>query len=146
MGGICDRCNEVAIPEALPQPKPRRTGCRPAGVIIGPFNSLADVYGIMLKQRHSKETPLNSPQSTCTHHWVLESQPGPSSPGKCKLCGQTREFPNHTEQLPWRHSLSLGSAGLRDAVASFKATSIADSDDDTWTEASLSGVASSLDV
>ena len=30
----------------------------------------------------------------CAHHWVIETPVGPLSHGRCKLCGQDREFRN----------------------------------------------------
>ena len=30
----------------------------------------------------------------CAHHWVIETPAGPLSHGRCKLCGQDREFRN----------------------------------------------------
>lgn len=34
------------------------------------------------------------------HHWVLETPNGPTSPGRCKHCGETRMFPNTDRELP----------------------------------------------
>ena len=33
----------------------------------------------------------------CTHHWVIETSNGPISIGRCRLCGEEREFNNSTE-------------------------------------------------
>ena len=30
----------------------------------------------------------------CHHHWMIESPDGPTSPGVCRLCGETGDFPN----------------------------------------------------
>jgi hypothetical protein len=30
----------------------------------------------------------------CRHHWIIESPHGPTSRGRCKLCGAEREFSN----------------------------------------------------
>ena len=30
----------------------------------------------------------------CTHHWVIETPAGPVSIGRCRLCGEEREFNN----------------------------------------------------
>ena len=30
----------------------------------------------------------------CPHYWVLETPSGPVSRGKCKICGEEREFSN----------------------------------------------------
>jgi hypothetical protein len=34
---------------------------------------------------------------TCAHHWVIDTPAGPLSQGRCKLCGQDREFRNSPE-------------------------------------------------
>jgi hypothetical protein len=34
---------------------------------------------------------------TCKHHWVIEPPDGPTSRGKCKLCGETKIFDNMLE-------------------------------------------------
>ena len=31
---------------------------------------------------------------TCTHHWLLDTPSGPWTSGRCKLCGEIREFPS----------------------------------------------------
>ena len=33
----------------------------------------------------------------CRHHWIIELPDGPTSPGECKFCCVTREFPNTIE-------------------------------------------------
>ncbi len=33
----------------------------------------------------------------CPHHWVIETANGPISKGKCRLCGEEREFNNSVE-------------------------------------------------
>lgn len=33
--------------------------------------------------------------AACSHHWIIETPDGPTSPGVCSLCGQEREFTNH---------------------------------------------------
>jgi hypothetical protein len=41
----------------------------------------------------------SSPQPDCTHHWVIESANGPTSLGRCKLCGGRREFFNDPDAV-----------------------------------------------
>ena len=36
--------------------------------------------------------------ATCAHHWLIDAPGGPTSEGRCKNCGETREFPN---AAPW---------------------------------------------
>ena len=33
----------------------------------------------------------------CPHHWIIEAANGPVSTGRCRLCGEEREFSNSTE-------------------------------------------------
>ena len=30
----------------------------------------------------------------CPHHWIIETPDGPVSNGRCKLCGEEKEFNN----------------------------------------------------
>ena len=30
----------------------------------------------------------------CPHHWIIETPDGPMSIGRCRLCGEEREFSN----------------------------------------------------
>ena len=35
----------------------------------------------------------------CRHHWIVESPNGPTSHGRCRRCGEEREFTNaHGDQ------------------------------------------------
>ncbi len=33
----------------------------------------------------------------CPHHWIIETPDGPVSTGRCRLCGEEREFRNSIE-------------------------------------------------
>ncbi len=33
----------------------------------------------------------------CAHHWIIETPEGPLSKGKCRLCGEERDFTNSTD-------------------------------------------------
>jgi hypothetical protein len=35
----------------------------------------------------------------CNHHWVIDSAEGPTSRGRCKLCGSERSFLNQYQDL-----------------------------------------------
>ena len=43
----------------------------------------------------------NTKQKQCVHHWIIDSAMGPTSFGRCKLCGVIAKFHND-----WRESLS----------------------------------------
>ncbi len=33
----------------------------------------------------------------CPHHWIIATPEGPLSKGRCRLCGEEREFSNSAE-------------------------------------------------
>jgi hypothetical protein len=37
----------------------------------------------------------------CRHHWVIETPRGALSNGRCKLCGEEREFRNSANDYIW---------------------------------------------
>ena len=37
----------------------------------------------------------------CQHHWAIQSADGPTSPGMCWRCGETRDFKNYVETASW---------------------------------------------
>ncbi len=40
-------------------------------------------------------------QPGCQHHWVIASPRGALSEGRCKRCGEAREFRNSTTDYVW---------------------------------------------
>ena len=42
---------------------------------------------------------------TCPHHWVIASPDGEMSLGRCKVCGEEKEFPNSAEDYLWERSV-----------------------------------------
>ena len=40
-------------------------------------------------------------QPSCKHHWVIASPRGAMSGGRCKRCGEEREFRNSTTDYVW---------------------------------------------
>jgi hypothetical protein len=54
----------------------------------------------MLKQE-LKPTTQQAEAPKCKHHWVIEPASGPFSKGKCRICGESREFRNYLEETPW---------------------------------------------
>jgi hypothetical protein len=49
---------------------------------------------------------------TCAHHWVIDSPRGALSSGRCKRCGEEREFRNSTEYV-WDNDSGTGSSPWR---------------------------------
>jgi hypothetical protein len=37
----------------------------------------------------------------CRHHWLIESPHGATSQGRCKICGEAREFRNSAADTLW---------------------------------------------
>ncbi len=37
----------------------------------------------------------------CNHHWLIASPNGPTSQGRCKLCGQHANFNNSFAETGW---------------------------------------------
>ena len=42
---------------------------------------------------------LEEPQ--CRHHWLIEAPQGATSMGRCKVCGEVREFRNSAADTLW---------------------------------------------
>ncbi|HUF54043.1 MAG TPA: hypothetical protein VMR52_09765 [Dehalococcoidia bacterium] len=54
----------------------------------------------------AEETPqaeavATSDEPTCQHHWVIAAPQGAMSQGRCKRCGEEREFRNSTTDYVW---------------------------------------------
>jgi hypothetical protein len=45
------------------------------------------------------EAAVEEPQ--CKHHWLIESPHGATSAGRCKRCGEVREFRNSAADTLW---------------------------------------------
>ncbi|MCE2458710.1 MAG: hypothetical protein J4G14_13010 [Dehalococcoidia bacterium] len=39
--------------------------------------------------------------SDCQHYWMIEQPNGPTSNGRCKVCGTVREFKNSIQGSGW---------------------------------------------
>jgi hypothetical protein len=46
---------------------------------------------VKVEEKPPEEQP---PEEQCHHYWVIEVANGPTSLGKCKYCGEAREFFN----------------------------------------------------
>jgi hypothetical protein len=68
-----------------------------------PLKTVEDwVYRGAAPSAKNKERLVEFIGLACTHHWVIESANGPSSGGVCQRCGETREFKNSAEVIPWQ--------------------------------------------
>ncbi len=48
---------------------------------------------------------------TCVHHWVIDPPNGAVSKGRCKVCGEEKEFRNSFEYSSWYGNKSPGAKG-----------------------------------
>ncbi len=64
---------------------------------------------------------IEGEQDVCRHHWLIESPQGATSRGRCKRCGQAKEFRNSAEDTLWEgdpmSSISKMAAGNRPVVS-----------------------------
>ena len=61
-----------------------------------------------------KATTAEPPEATvdgCVHHWVIEPPNGAVSKGRCKACGEEKEFRNSFEYSSWYGNKSPGAKG-----------------------------------
>lgn len=63
---------------------------------------------------------------TCRHHWVIASPNGATSAGRCKLCGETKEFRNSSGEGWDRDGSEVGSASWNRSIRSPAAGAVDD--------------------
>jgi hypothetical protein len=51
--------------------------------------------GVAILEKPVEKAPE---KKTCCHHWIIEPALGPTSQGKCKLCGEEKTFLNVVEE------------------------------------------------
>jgi hypothetical protein len=57
------------------------------------------------------ESTVEAP--ACRHHWLIESPRGALSLGRCKICGEEREFRNSANDYIWDDDTSTpGGSGI----------------------------------
>ena len=87
-----------------------------------------------VKERRPEAAPAAVDTGTCRHHWIIESPRGALSNGRCKICGEERQFRNSASDYIWDDDSSSGYGrwgGARPAVVKI--------DDDEMTAAPDSG-------
>ena len=50
---------------------------------------------------------VDESDSECNHHWVIGYPNGPTSSGRCKVCGAEKDFMNYFEGSAWGSDVSL---------------------------------------
>jgi hypothetical protein len=86
------------------------------------------------ERRPAAEATITTDVPTCQHHWIIETPRGATSHGRCKRCGEEREFRNSATDHLWEDESGSGYNAWR-GVKSTPAN--VSSDDDV----SASGVA-----
>lgn len=49
----------------------------------------------------------------CCHHWLIENSEGPLTTGRCKLCGEVKEFANHLSGIAFKDAGETDQRGRR---------------------------------
>jgi len=61
-----------------------------------------------VKERTPEAAPASTDNGTCRHHWIIESPHGALSDGRCKICGEERQFRNSASDYIWDDDSSSG--------------------------------------
>jgi len=83
------------------------------------------------------EPEIDSEAPTCQHHWLIETPRGATSHGRCKRCGEEREFRNSATDHLWEDE----SGGSYNAWRGVRSTPKPASADDDVAAAGVSGEA-----
>lgn len=87
MAAVDGTLGKVRGKDAMKPASPRRSGTRDRG---------CRWPGDLTREEPSDEVvAFQAP--TCQHHWIIESPSGPTSMGRCRLCGAERRFTNSAE-------------------------------------------------
>ena len=62
--------------------------------------------GTAIQERPESVETLEKP--LCQHHWLIESPQGTMSKGRCKRCGEEREFRNSATDHLWEDESGSG--------------------------------------
>ncbi len=54
-----------------------------------------------VKERKPEATTAPVEAGACRHHWLIESPRGALSNGRCKVCGERRQFRNSANDYIW---------------------------------------------
>jgi hypothetical protein len=88
-----------------------------------------------VKERKRAAAPTEV--ADCRHHWIIEAPRGALSTGRCKLCGQERQFRNSASDYIWDDDSSSSGYGSWRAVRS--TPKVVDDDDMAAGPSSRSG-------
>ena len=60
------------------------------------------------RQERKAEPQADEAEITCQHHWVIETPRGALSLGRCKRCGEERDFRNSATDHLWEAESGSG--------------------------------------
>ena len=66
----------------------------------------------------------------CRHHWIIESPHGALSGGRCKICGEEREFRNSGSDYIWDDDSSSSGSRYGGMVRAQPSPKVSIEDDD----------------
>ena len=93
-----------------------------------------------VKERRPEAAPAAVDTGTCRHHWIIESPRGALRSGRCKICGEERQFRNSASDYIWDDDSSSGYGrwgGARPAVAKIDEDEMTAAPDSGRTEVAL---------
>lgn len=61
------------------------------------------------RKTEAAATAPDTDVATCRHHWIIETPRGALSDGRCKLCGEQRQFRNSANDYIWDDDSSSSS-------------------------------------
>ncbi len=64
--------------------------------------------GTITEERPQAAAPTEVEAPTCRHHWLIDSPRGALSKGRCKICGEEREFRNSATDHVWEDDSTSG--------------------------------------
>lgn len=59
---------------------------------------------------------------TCQHHWSIEMPAGATSKGRCRRCGEVRDFRNSADDYLWEKDSASGKTPWRGSRGARKTT------------------------
>jgi hypothetical protein len=59
---------------------------------------------------------------TCQHHWSIEMPAGSTSRGRCRRCGEVRDFRNSADDYLWEKDSASGKTPWRGSQGARKTT------------------------
>ncbi len=89
-----------------------------------------------VKERKAEATAAPVEAGACRHHWLIESPRGALSSGRCKVCGEERQFRNSANDYIWDDDSSSSSGYGRSGLVRSTAKP---ADDDDMTASSGPG-------